>query len=142
MVVGVSLLGCSATAADECRVEGFGRQCGGEVGEYLKCGGTSCEDSRGLPCEAHTVIESFQCPAERPSCAEDETSVVSEIVCTGENIGACTEPGFVQCEDAETVQECVLDQHGQLYLSRGTCGENYRCVPPREFHGGGCTDLF
>lgn len=133
------LLVAACGGSDECIEEGFGTQCGSE-GSYVKCGQTSCEDSYGLPCTEHTVLDEFACPAERPVCRDKVDVGVPDIVCLGANVGSCDEVGFVRCEDPHTVVECIRDELGVPFLSRGTCDAGYTCYEPFPFHAGGCTD--
>ena len=136
-----SYFGCDKTGDDECDPEGFGRQCADDGKGYVKCGGTSCEDSYGLPCDEHSVIEEFDCPSHRPTCETKSGEGEPEVVCVGEDIGGCDELGFIECKDENTVIECIADGDGELFKSRGGCGDGEKCYEPFEFHAGGCTSL-
>ena len=64
----------------------------------------------------------------QPHCIDAQTDGPPDIVCIGEIIGTCDTPGFVRCENDATVVECLADSHGQLVLSRGSCGDFHVCV--------------
>lgn len=134
-------LGCGKTGDDECDASTFGVQCADNNTAFLRCGHTSCEDSYGLPCDEYTKIEKLNCPAARPTCKKRLNVAGNDIVCVGENVGTCDQLGFVRCDDSGIVVYCIVDENGQLFLSRGSCGQTQKCYAPFKFHAGGCTDL-
>ena len=140
LLVGILPAACGDPGADECAPDTFGRQCG-ESGSYLKCSGTSCEDSYGLPCEPHHEISELRCPASRPQCRTRRDTAANDIVCLGQVIGSCNTPGYQRCEDQQTEVMCVLDERGKLVSSRGTCASGQACRAPFPLHAGGCTTL-
>jgi hypothetical protein len=123
-LIGLRSLGCGG---DECAPTDFGggQMCGEDDGSILACQFTECIE--GPFCNERYVIREDSCPLVAPTCRQ---SAPGQVVCLGENIGPCTQEGFVRCDDAVTIVTCMLDERGQLFLSRGACDVGQRCSDP------------
>jgi hypothetical protein len=130
LLLGLQSMGCG----DECSPGDFGggNECGPDEDSFQSCSFSECIE--GPVCNERYTIRTGYCPSFAPIC---KSSGPGEIVCLGENVGSCTAPGFVRCDDVTTVVLCAPDEAGQLFLSRGACAVGARCHPSQ-----GCDPAF
>ena len=119
---GVVMAGCGE---DQCTPADFrgGYACGPEAGQYQSCQLVDCNGS----CSSHWTIDVRYCPTAASNCKQ---LAHGQVVCLGDVLGTCLQPGFLRCEDVMTELACVSDGDGGLVLTRGACAAGARCYDP------------
>lgn len=145
-VRGFGLLACTAAflvscEPEPCRPRSFGKVCAIEGDGYRFC---AKNDESNQTFRSEYVIAFTSCPSAQPMCSTREGTEDPDVICIGERLAPCEQPGFVRCETLEQVVLCVPQEDDTLIESRGSCGEGFVCLPPgagESDWSGGCFEL-